>query len=147
MDTKKVDDFIAAHSDEQGALISILHDIQREAGCVPDDAMVHLSKTLQVPLSEVFRVVSYFDKAFSSKPREKHSIKVCQGTACYLKHADQVLTELKEELGEDGEAPGFNIEQVRCLGCCTVAPAVEVNGEIVDKDSAKNTITKLKGEK
>ena len=107
MDTKKLDEFIAAHRDEQGALISILHDIQREAGCVPDDAMAHLSKALQVPLSEVFRVVSYFDKAFSLKPREKHSIKVCQGTACYLKHADQVLTELKEELGEDGEAPGF----------------------------------------
>ena len=147
MDTKKVDDFIAAHSDEQGALISILHDIQKEEGCVPDDAMLHLSKTLEIPLSEVFRVVSYFDKAFSLKPREKHSIKVCQGTACYLKHADQVLAEIKEELGEDGEAPGFHIEQVRCLGCCTVAPAVEVNGEIVDKDSAKNTITKLKGEK
>ena len=147
MDTKKLDEFIAAHKDEQGALISILHDIQREAGCVPDDAMVYLSKTLQVSLSEVFRVVSYFHKAFSVKPREKHSIKVCQGTACYLKHADQVLTEIKEELGEDGEAPDFHIEQVRCLGCCTVAPAVEVNGEIVDKDSAKKTITKLKGEK
>ena len=147
MDTKKIDDFIAAHRDEQGALISILHDIQREAGCVTDDAMAHLSKTLEVPLSEVFRVVSYFDKAFSLKPREKHSIKVCQGTACYLKHADQVLTEIKEELGEDGEAPGFHIEQVRCLGCCTVAPAVEMNGEIVDKDSVKSTITKLKGEK
>ena len=147
MDTKKLDEFIAAHKDEQGSLISILHDVQREAGCVSDDAMVHLSKTLQVPLSEVFRVVSYFNKAFSLMPREKHSIKVCQGTACYLKHADQVLTEIKEELGEDGEAPDFHVEQVRCLGCCTVAPAVEVNGEIVDKDTAKNTITKLKGEK
>ena len=147
METKKLDEFIAAHKDEQGALISILHDVQKEAGCVPDDAMVHLSKTLQVPLSEVFRVVSYFHKAFSQKPREKNSIKVCQGTACYLKHADQVLTEIKEELGEDGEAPDFHIEQVRCLGCCTVAPAVELNGEIVDKDTAKNTITKLKGEK
>ena len=147
MDTKKLDEFIAAHRDEQGALISILHDVQREAGCVPDDAMVHLSKTLQVPLSEVFRVVSYFHKAFSVKPREKHSIKVCQGTACYLKHADQVLTEIKEELGEDGEAPDFHIEQVRCLGCCTAAPAVEVNGEIVDKNAAKSVITKLKGEK
>ena len=63
------------------------------------------------------------------------------------KHADQVVTEIKEELGEDGEAPGFHIEQVRCLGCCTAAPAVEVDGEIVDKDSAKSTITKLKGEK
>ena len=147
MDTKKLDEFVEAHKDEQGALISILHDIQKEAGYVPDDAMEHLSTTLLLPLSEIFRVVSYFDKAFNLQPREKHNIKVCQGTACHLKHADQVLTEIKEELGEDGKSPDFHIEQVRCLGCCTVAPAVEVNGEIVDKDSAKNTITKLKGEK
>ena len=147
MENNAIDKIITKHKSEKGALISILHDIQREEGCVPDDAMLHLSKTLEMPLSGVFRVVSYFNRAFSLKPREKHNIKVCQGTACYLKHADQVLAEIKEELGEDGEAPGFHIEQVRCLGCCTAAPAVEVDGEIVDKDSAKNTITKLKGEK
>ena len=147
MDTKKLDEFVEAHKDEQGPLISILHDIQKEAGCIPDDAMEHLSKVLRIPLSEIFRVVSYFDKAFSLKPREKHNIKVCQGTACHLKHADQLLTEITEEFGEDGKIPDFHIEQVRCLGCCTVAPAIEVNGEILQKDAAKNTITKLKGEK
>ena len=147
MDTKKLDEFIQAHINEQGPLISILHDIQKEEGYVSDDAMGYLSKTLQVPISEIFRVVSYFDRAFSLKPREKHSIKFCQGTACHLKHADQLLTEITEECGEDGKIPDFHIEQVRCLGCCTAAPAVEVNGEILDKDTAKNTITKLKGEK
>ena len=147
MDNNTIDKIITNHKSEKGALISILHDIQREEGYVPVDTMGYLSKTLQLPISEVFRVVSYFNKAFSLKPRGKHNIKVCQGTACHLKHSDQVLTEIKEEVGEDGEAPDFHIEQVRCLGCCTVAPAVEVNGEIVDKDSAKKTITKLKGEK
>jgi NADH-quinone oxidoreductase subunit E len=147
MDIKKVDEFFETHKNEQGPLISILHDIQKEAGYIPDDAMEHLSTTLRIPLSEIFRVVSYFDKAFSLKPRAKHSIKVCQGTACHLKHADQLLTEITEEFGDDGKIPDFHIEQVRCLGCCTVAPAVEVNGEILDKDTAKNTITKLKGEK
>lgn len=147
MDTKKLDEFVEAHKDEKGALISILHDIQKEAGCIPDDAIEHLSNTLRIPLSEIFRVVSYFNKTFSLKPREKHSIKFCQGTACHLKHADQLLTEITEECGEDGKIPDFHIEQVRCLGCCTVAPALEVNGEILDKEAAKNTITKLKGEK
>jgi len=147
MDNNTIDKIITNHKSEKGALISILHDIQREEGYVLEDTMGYLSNTLQIPLSEVFRVVSYFNKVFSLKPRGKHNIKVCQGTACHLKHSDQVLAEIKEELGEDGEAPGFHIEQVRCLGCCTVAPAVEVNGEIVDKDSAKKTITKLKGEK
>ena len=147
MDTKKLDEFVEAHKDEQGPLISILHDIQKEAGYIPDNAIEHLSTALGIPLSDIFRVVSYFDKAFSLKPREKHSIKVCQGTACHLKHAGQILSEITEECGEDGKIPDFHIEQVRCLGCCTVAPAVEVNGEILDKDKAKNTITKLKGEK
>ena len=146
METKKLDEFIEAHKNEQGALISILHDIQKEAGCIPDSAMEYLSTTLRIPLSEVFRVVSYFNRAFSLRPREKHSIKVCQGTACHLKHADQVLTEIREEIGEKDE-PDFHIEKIRCLGCCTVAPVVEINGELVDKDSAKKSIIKLKGEK
>ena len=146
MDTKKLDEFVEAHKNEQGPLISILHDIQKEAGYIPDYAMEHLSTALGISLSEIFRVVSYFDKAFSLNPREKHSIKVCQGTACHLKQADQLLTEITEAIGEKDE-PDFHIEQIRCLGCCTVAPAVEVNGEILDKDTAKNAITKLKGEK
>ncbi len=146
MDNNAIDKIITKHKSERGALISILHDIQREEGYVPDDVMGYLSKTLQLPISEIFRVVSYFNRAFSLKPREKYNIKVCQGTACHLKHADQVLTEIREEIGEKDE-PDFHIEQIRCLGCCTVAPAVEMNGEIVDKDSAKKSIIKLKGDK
>ncbi len=147
MDNNTIDKIITKHKSEKGPLISILHDIQREEGYVPDDIMGYLSTTLQIPLSEIFRVVTYFNRAFSLKPREKHSIKVCQGTACHLKQADQLLTDLTEECGEDGKIPGFHLEQVRCLGCCTAAPAVEVNGEILDKETAKKTITKLKGEK
>jgi len=147
MDNNTIDKIITKHKSEKGPLISILHDIQREEGYVPDDIMGHLSTTLQIPLSEIFRVVTYFNRAFSLRPREKHSIKVCQGTACHLKQADQLLTDLTEECGEDGKIPGFHLEQVRCLGCCTAAPAVEVNGEILDKETAKKTITKLKGEK
>jgi NADH:ubiquinone oxidoreductase subunit E len=146
MDNNSIDKIITKHKSERGALISILHDIQREEGYVPDDVMGYLSKTLEIPISEIFRVVSYFNRVFSLKPRKKHNIKVCQGTACHLKHSNQVLTEIKEEIGEKDE-PDFHIEQIRCLGCCTVAPAVEINGEIVDKDSAKKSIIKLKGEK
>ena len=146
MDNNSIDKIVTKHKSERGALISILHDIQREEGYVPDDVMGYLSKTLQLPISKIFRVVSYFNRAFSLKPRKKHNIKVCQGTACHLKHSDQVLTEITEEIGEKDE-PDFHIEQIRCLGCCTVAPAVEINGEIVDKDSAKKSIIKLKGEK
>ena len=65
----------------------------------------------------------------------------------YLKRADHILTELQEALETNGDASDFNFEQVRCLGCCNAAPAVEVNGELLDRESAKKTIIKLKGEK
>lgn len=147
MDLSKLDEVIAQHQREKGALISILHGIQREEGHIPEEVMSHLSDRLQLPLGEVFRVATYFERAFSLTPQGKHTIKVCQGTACYLKHADQILTEIKEDLGKDGEAADFHLEAVRCLGCCNTAPAVEVNGELLDRESAKKTIIKLKGEK
>ena len=147
MDTKKLDEFVEAHKDEKGPLISILHAVQKQEGYVPEEVIYHLSERLKLPLSEVFRVAAYFEKAFSLAPQGKHTVKVCQGTACYLKHADQILTEIKEELGESEESAAFNLEEVRCLGCCNTAPAVEVNGELLDRESAKQTIIKLKGEK
>ena len=146
MDLSKLDEIIAQHKREKGALISILHEVQRKEGYVPEEVMSHLSEKLQVPLSDVFRVVSYFEKSFTLSPQAKHSIRVCQGTACYLKHADQMLTEFREELQGGGTTSDFHLEPVRCLGCCNAAPAVEVNGELLDRESAKKTIIKLKGE-
>jgi len=147
MDLQRVDEIIEAHKAEKGALISILHDIQRDAGYVPDEVLGHLSAKIHLPLSEIFRVISYFDRAFSVKPKGKHSVKVCQGTACYLKHADRELTGIKEELEKDGGGKDFDLTVVRCLGCCSATPVVEVDGKIFDKDSARSAIIKLKGEK
>lgn len=147
MDTVKVDEVIARHQSEKGALISILHDIQCEEGYIRDETMSHLSNRLKLPLSEVFRVVSYFAKAFSMEPGAKHAVKVCQGTACYLKQGAEVLSELKETLEKDGAGTSCSIEAVRCLGCCTAAPAVEVDGRLVDKEGAKKAIITFKGEK
>ena len=147
MDNNLIDQLISKHQREKGALISILHEVQRKEGYVPEEVMGHLSDRLKLPLSEVFRVATYFEKSFSLAPQGKNTIKVCQGTACYLKHADQILTGIREDLGEDGEAADFHLEQVRCLGCCNAAPAVEVNGELLDRESARKTILKLKGEK
>ena len=147
MDTKKVDLIIEKYKAEKGALMSILHAIQEEEGYLPDEALSYLSDTLSTPLSELFRVATYFDKAFSLTPRGKHTVKVCQGTSCYLKHSDQILTDIKEELEKNEDGKNFHVTTASCLGCCTVAPAVEIDGELLDKGSAKSTIIKLKGEK
>lgn len=150
METKQVDAIIEKHQTEKGPLISILHDIQDQEGYLPEQSLRYLSERLRTPLSEVFRVAAYFEKAFSFRPKGKHTVRVCQGTTCYLKHSDQTWEEIEEAIAKDVDAykdSDFHLEKVRCLGCCTVAPAVEIDGEIHDKDSAKTTIIKLKGEK
>jgi len=146
MDMVKLDNIIARHQAEKGSLISILHDIQREEGCIADDAMSYLSSRLKLPLSEVFRVVSYFEKVFSREPRGKHAVKVCQGTACHLKQGGEVLSEIKEAIEKGGADTGCYLEAVRCLGCCTAAPAVEIDGKLLDKEGAKKAISHMKGE-
>ena len=114
MNIKKVDEIIKKHQSEKGALISILHDIQKEEGYLPEEALSHLSDTLHIHLSEIFRVVTYFDMAFNLEPSCEHTIKVCQGTTCYLKNSEQILTEIKEELDKNGEEKAFSLEKVRC---------------------------------
>lgn len=149
MDLKKLDDVIARHQKEKGALISILHDIQREDGYIADEAMYHLSSRLKLPLSEVFRTISYFGNAFTMQPPQqaKHAIKVCQGTACHVRRGSEVMSELKETIEKEGAEAVCTLEPVHCLGCCTAAPAVEIDGKLLDKEAAKTTIIKLKSEK
>ncbi len=148
MDLKKLDEVIDRHQNEKGALISILHDIQREEGYIADEAMSHLSSRLKLPLSEVFRTVSYFGKAFSMQPPQgKHAVKVCQGTACHVKRGSEVMSELKETIEKEGAEAVCDLQPVHCLGCCTAAPAVEIDGKLLDKEAAKKTIIKLKSEK
>jgi NADH-quinone oxidoreductase subunit E len=149
MDLKKLDEVIERHQKEKGALISILHDIQREEGYISDVAISHVSGRLKLPLSEVFRTVSYFGNAFSMQPpvQGKHAVKVCQGTACHVKRGSEVMSELRETIDKEGAEPVCDLQPVHCLGCCTAAPAVEIDGKLLDKETAKTTIIKLKSEK
>ncbi len=152
MEKQRLDKIIEEHKTEKGAVISILHEIQKEKGFLPGDTLVSLSEKLNVPLSEIYRVVTFFGKAFSLEKKEKHLIRVCQGTTCHCKYSDNVLEEIAEELEKIkdenfGEHKNFSLEKVRCLGCCGSAPNVEIDGEVLDKETAKKTIIQLKGEK
>jgi NADH-quinone oxidoreductase subunit E len=149
MDLKKLDEVIDRHRNEKGALLTILHDIQGEEGYISDSAMLQVSSRLKLPLGEVFRAVSYFGHAFSMQPppQGKHAVKVCQGTACHVRRGSEVLSELKETIEKEGADTACYLEAVPCLGCCTAAPAVEIDGKLLDKEAAKTTIIKLKSEK
>ena len=147
MNIKNADEIVEKHKAEKSPLISILHDIQRSEGYLAQDVLAHLSKKLKTPLSEIFRVITYFEKAFRlAPPVEKHTIKVCCGTTCHVKRSDELLAEINEELAKDGKNRSFRVVQERCMGCCTEAPNVAIDGELLDRESVKSTIIKLKEE-
>ena len=116
-------------------LIEVLQDIQQEYKYLPEEVLRNVSNKLSVPLIEVFRVANFY-KAFTLKPRGKHLITVCMGTACHVRGAprflDEVLGQLNVKPGETTEDGMFTVETVNCLGACALGPVVVLDGEYHD---------------
>lgn len=112
-------------------LIEVLHDVQKNYGYVPKEAMQSVSQGLGVPLMEVYRVASFY-KAFRLKPSGKNVLTMCLGTACHVRGAHLLLDHATSQLGiKPGEVTPdglFSIEQVNCLGTCALGPIVAENG-------------------
>jgi NADH:ubiquinone oxidoreductase subunit E len=112
-------------------LIEALQDIQETFGYISQESMETVSQELGVPLIEVSRV-AHFYKAFSLKPRGKHTLTVCMGTACHVRGANPLLEEaqylLDVEPGETTEDGLFTVESVNCLGACALGPVVVLDG-------------------
>ncbi len=121
---------IAQNKGKPGALIPVLQQVQEILGYLPPTVQRIIAKELNLPVSEVHAVVSFYS-FFTMKPKGKHNIRVCLGTACYVKRANEILGKLKEILGiEEGgitEDRKYSLETVRCLGACGLAPVVMVN--------------------
>ena len=128
---KKIDEIVNKHAGEPGPVIVMLHEVQDELGYVPYEAMEAISKATGKSIAEVFGVVNFYAQ-FTTEPKGKHIIKVCNGTACHLRGSMNLTTELKRQVGiepgqtsEDGE---FSVELVNCLGSCALAPVMVVDG-------------------
>ncbi len=123
-------DVINRYRHKPGALIPILQGTQEVLGYLPPTVQRLIAKELNIPVSEVHAVVSFYS-FFTMKPKGKHNIRVCLGTACYVKRANEILAKLKELLGieEGGITPDrkFSMETVRCLGACGLAPVVVID--------------------
>jgi len=143
----KIDDIMKNHSWEESALISILHEIENLYKYLPAWALRHISEKLNIPMIQVYGVASFYD-AFHLKPRGKHLIRVCKGTACYLRGATQVSEALEKELGiKEGETTPdqkFSLQSVRCLGACALAPVVLIGERYFDKASPTKLRSVLK---
>ena len=116
-----------------GALIMVLHEAQEIFGYLPMDLQKFIADGMDIPVSEVSGVVSFYS-FFTPNKRGKHTIRVCQGTACYVRGGKKLVDAIHENLGvetngttEDGQ---FTFEIARCIGACGLAPAVMIDDDV-----------------
>jgi len=119
--------------DVKGNVIPLLQKTQEIFGYLPQDAMREIARVTDASPSEIYGVATFYAQ-FRFTPMGKHVMKVCHGTACHVQGADSLDTVVESKLGvapgnttKDGQ---FTIERVACLGCCSLAPVVMIDGEV-----------------
>ncbi|MBL7204114.1 MAG: NAD(P)H-dependent oxidoreductase subunit E [Desulfobacteraceae bacterium] len=113
-----------------GALLARLHAINSEHGYLPEQDLHVAADELDVPLSQLYSAATFYS-AFSFKPRGRHTVQICLGTACYIRGGDRLLEKLESTLGvkqgETTEDGMYTIETVHCLGSCSMSPVIRVD--------------------
>lgn len=119
---------------KRDALIETLHTVQDCFGYIDDDALKYVARTLRVPLSAVYGVVTFYH-FFTLKPQGRHTCVVCTGTACYIKQAEELIRHLQSLLGvESGETTSdgaISLLTARCVGSCGLAPVIVADGSVI----------------
>lgn len=151
---RALDQIIQQYAQKPGQLIGILHRAQEIFGYLPEEVQAYIAHKTGTPVSEVNGVVTFYS-LFSTAPQGKYELKVCLGTACYVKGAQEIMDTLKENLqideGQTTKDALFTLKSTRCIGSCGLAPVLlaneEVYGEIAVKDVPKIIRQYRKGEK
>ena len=129
----KIDGIIHIYRNVAGAVIAALRECQNVVGYLPEVLLDYISRGLNLPSSDVYGVASFYS-LFSMEPKGRHSIRICLGTACYVKGIKEVMGRIENQyqLSEGGTTVDrrFTLEGVRCLGACGLAPVV-----VVDQDT------------
>lgn len=126
------DEIMARYQYRDAALIAILQDIQKRFNYLPQNLLRYVALRMNVPLTRVYSISTFY-KAFSLKPRGKHLINVCLGTACHVRGGMKILERLERELGIKNEETTydekFSLKSVRCVGCCGLAPVIVIDNQ------------------
>jgi len=129
----KIDDILGRYGGGQETIVPILHDINEEFGWLPTEGLARVAEIKQIRIEHILRIASFYN-AFSLAPKGKHIIRICVGTACYVKGANLLLEnfsrELNIEIGGVTEDKQFSLETVSCLGCCGQSPVITINEDI-----------------
>ena len=143
----EINDIINQEALGDGSLIAALEEIQRRFRYLPPEALILASERLEVPLSQAYSVATFYN-AFSLKPKGKHCLHVCMGTACHVRGSMQVLDRLEAKLdiqaGETTRDHLFTLETVNCLGACALGPIVVTDGEYSGQMTVQKIDTLLK---
>ena len=127
---QRLDEIIASHKDTLGAVIPVLRMCQDVVGYLPVELIDYISRGLNLPRSDVYGVATFYS-LFSLTPRGRHTVRVCLGTACYVKGVKEAMDRIGRTYGIDsGETTDdrrFSLEAVRCLGACGLAPVMMVD--------------------
>ncbi len=130
---KKVHEIIAKYKNKPGALIPVLEETQMVLEFLPMPILKIIANGLNLPLSQVYGVVTFYS-FFTMSPRGKYTVRVCLGTACYVRGGKALYENLKQELkveeGETTEDRRFTLETVRCIGACGLGPVIFVNDNV-----------------
>jgi NADH:ubiquinone oxidoreductase subunit E len=145
-----LEDVLNEYVDKPGALIPVLQITQKMFGYLPQRALKMIALRMNKPFSEVAGVVSFYS-FFSTVPRGKYLVRVCLGTACYVRGGKEVLASLKKDLkidvGETTDDRLFSLDVGRCFGACGLAPVIMVNDEVhqrVKPEGISNIIKEYK---
>lgn len=128
-----IDEYVATHPGGTERLIPLLHFVQEEIGHLPLSVQQYVARRLGLSTEQVTSVVTFYNY-FTMVPRGKYQLKVCTGTACFVKRSHRLLEVLQEtlnvELGGVTEDQLFSVDEVRCIGACGLAPAMMVNSDV-----------------
>jgi len=141
-------DIVTKYRQKNGNVIFLLQETQEAFGYIPREAVDFFSQELNIAPSRFYGVATFYSQ-FRLKPTGKNKIVACCGTACHVRGAEKVINGLRKELdlpaGEDTTKDGeFTLEEVACLGTCSFAPIVMVNGAVRGKTTADSIVKEVK---
>jgi NADH:ubiquinone oxidoreductase subunit E len=133
MERSEIDTIIKQYRGNESAILAILQDIQAKEKYLPKEVLEEVSQKMHIPMTEVFRIATFYN-ALSIKPRGRHKIDICLGTACHVRGGNKIIDKLSRDLGvqvgETTKDKRFTLESVRCVGCCSLGPVMVVDGNV-----------------
>ena len=138
---KQVKEILEKYKFVRGGLIPVLHETQELYGYLPENVLKVVSEGMKIPMQEIYGVATFYH-LFSLKPKGEHVIRVCMGTACYVKGAKNILDTLSQELnvevGKTTSDGRFTLEATRCLGACGLSPVMTIDDKVFGKVNQNN---------